>query len=69
VDLLWPRQRLIAEGDGRAFHDHAVAFERDRLRDRALQLSGYRVVRFTWAQIEREPDAVVSAIGRLLAIR
>jgi very-short-patch-repair endonuclease len=67
VDFLWPSQRLVVEADGRRFHDDPLAFERDRRRDRALQLAGYRVVRFTHAQIAREPAAVVAAIRRLLA--
>lgn len=67
VDFLWPEDRLVIETDGRSFHDNPVAFERDRFRDRALQLAGYRVVRFTYEQVEREPDAVIVAIRRLLA--
>ena len=67
VDFLWPQQRLIVETDGKRFHDNPFAFERDRKRDRVLQLRGYRVVHFTHAQIEQESDAVVSAIRRLLA--
>lgn len=67
VDFLWPEQRVVVETDGRSAHDNPLAFERDRKRDRGLQLSGYRVVRFTHRQIEQEPDDVVSAIRRLLA--
>jgi very-short-patch-repair endonuclease len=67
VDFLWPEQRLVVEADGERFHDNPVAFERDRMRDRALQLAGFRVVRFTHAQIKSEPDAVVSAIRGLLS--
>lgn len=67
VDFLWPEQRLVVETDGERFHDNPLAFERDRKRDRDLQLRGYRVVRLTHAQVEREPDAAVSAIRRLLA--
>jgi very-short-patch-repair endonuclease len=66
VDFLWPEQRLVVETDGRRFHHNPIAFERDRARDRALQLSGYRVVRFTHAQIDTEPAGVVAAIRRLL---
>jgi very-short-patch-repair endonuclease len=66
VDFLWPRHRLVVETDGRSFHDDPLAFERDRKRDRDLQLNGYRVVRFTHRHIEEEPDAVISAIRRLL---
>jgi hypothetical protein len=66
VDFLWPEQRLVVETDGRRFHDNPVAFERDRHRDRALQLSGYRVVRFTYRQTMEEPDEAIAAIRRLL---
>lgn len=67
VDFLWPDQRLVVEADGKRFHDSPVAFERDRMRDRTLHLAGYRVVRFTHAQIDAEPKAVLSTIRRLLA--
>lgn len=66
VDFLWPDHRLVVESDGKRFHHNPVAFERDRLRDRALQIGGYRVLRFTHRQITTEPDAVTEAIGELL---
>jgi hypothetical protein len=43
VDAVWPRPRMIVELDGFAFHRHRAAFERDRVRDAALQRAGYRV--------------------------
>jgi hypothetical protein len=67
VDFLWQQQRLVVETDGKRFHDNPFAFERDRKRDRVLQLRGHRVVRLTHAQIEKEPDTVISAIRCLLA--
>jgi very-short-patch-repair endonuclease len=66
VDFLWPEHQLVVETDGKRFHDNPIAFERDRRRDRALQLSGYRVVRFTYRQLEDEPGEVIAAIDRLL---
>ncbi|HEX4691573.1 MAG TPA: DUF559 domain-containing protein, partial [Solirubrobacteraceae bacterium] len=51
VDFAWPAQRLIVEVDGFAFHGGPAAFERDRARDAALALTGWRVLRFTWHQI------------------
>jgi very-short-patch-repair endonuclease len=66
VDFLWAEQRLIVETDGERFHDNPLAFERDRRRDRVLQLNGYRVVRFTHRQVEREPDALTATVRRLL---
>lgn len=66
VDFLWQRQRFVVETDGRRTHDNAAAFERDRLRDRVLQLGGYRVSYFTYRQVEAEPDSIVRAMRRLL---
>lgn len=66
VDFLWRKQRFVVETDGRRTHDNAAAFERDRLRDRILQLGGYRVAHFTYRQVAAEPDSVVAATRRLL---
>jgi very-short-patch-repair endonuclease len=66
LDLFWPEQRLVVEGDGRATHETPVAFERDRRRDRDLTIAGYRVIRVTWKQLEREPNEIVTAIARAL---
>jgi predicted transcriptional regulator of viral defense system len=64
VDALWPRQRLIVELDGFAFHRHHAAFERDRARDSALQAAGYRVVRLTHRRLQaEEPRSPTSCAG------
>jgi len=68
VDCLWPEQRVVVEADGRKFHDNPAAFERDRRRDRNLQVAGYRVLRITWAQVDQEPEATLTAIRRLLGL-
>jgi len=67
VDLLWPRARLVVEVDGYAFHSTRQAFERDRARDAALQLAGYRVIRVTWRQVVDEPHAVVATLAAALS--
>jgi very-short-patch-repair endonuclease len=66
VDFLWPARRLVVETDGAATHLTPAAFEVDRRRDAALQLAGFRVVRFTWRQVTEEPGAI-SATLRALA--
>lgn len=68
VDLLWPEQKLIVEVDGHRFHGGRRAFEEDRERDQRLTLAGYRVVRFTWRQITREPEMVGRRIAELLGL-
>ena len=62
VDFHWPPQRLIVETDGRATHDTAFAFERDRARDLDLHLAGWQVVRLTWSQVTLEPDRVTAML-------
>ena len=66
VDFLWPQRRLIVEADSRKHHATRAAFEADRARDAELTVAGYRVVRFTYRQIERDPAAVAATIDRLL---
>ena len=66
VDLLWPAQRLVVEADGWRFHGGRRSFERDRRRDQALGAAGYRVIRITWRQLEREPLGVVARIAQAL---
>jgi hypothetical protein len=66
VDFCWPERKLVVEVDGHRFHGNRGAFERDRERDQRLTLVGYRVVRFTWRQITREPEKVERRITELL---
>ena len=67
VDFLWRDQRLVVETDGAATHLTPTAFEKDRHRDAALAVAGYRVVRFTWRRVVFEPDWVARTLEALLA--
>jgi hypothetical protein len=70
VDALWSKQRLIVELDSYEFHGKTrAAFERDRARDAALLLAGYRVVRVTWRRLERKPEQVAGELRALLHAR
>jgi hypothetical protein len=68
LDATWPEQRLVVECDGFAVHGTREAFERDRAKDRALQVAGWRVVRLTWRQITDDPDIVAAHVKALLAL-
>lgn len=68
VDAVWPSARVVVELDGFRFHRTRAAFERDRVRDAALQLAGYRVLRVTHRRLEKEPVAVAEAVRSLLAV-
>jgi hypothetical protein len=67
VDFLWPEQRFVVEADSRDFHGTAMAFERDRWRDRELMRAGYSVLRVTHHEAEHEAEAVVETVASRLA--
>lgn len=69
ADFLWRAARLVAEVDGRDVHATRRAFERDRSRDQRLAVLGWRVVRFTWRQVTREPAAVARTLHALVGAR
>jgi very-short-patch-repair endonuclease len=69
VDFLWRAERLVVETDGWGSHRTRQAFENDRRRDRRLLLAGWNVVRFTWRDVEREPDEVTAVLAALREAR
>lgn len=66
VDLAYPEHKLIIEADSRRWHLLMAAFETDRLRDNAAQLAGWRILRFTWAEITESPERVVATVLRAI---
>lgn len=69
ADVLFAAALLVIEFDGRRAHTDRSAFVRDRRRQNALQRAGYLVLRYTWADLEERPDAVVREIRDVLAGR
>jgi very-short-patch-repair endonuclease len=68
VDAVWRGARLIVELDGRRTHGTAAAFERDRERDRRLQVADWRVIRITYRQMVEAARPVIADVRRLLAL-
>ncbi|HEX3173451.1 MAG TPA: DUF559 domain-containing protein [Solirubrobacterales bacterium] len=66
VDAFWPREGVIVELDGYAFHSHRAAFESDRTKDTRRQVAGYKSIRVTDRRLEREPDVLAEEIRSLL---
>jgi REase_MTES_1575 len=66
VDVVWRDQRVAVELDSRTFHMTAAAFETDRERDRKLQAAGWRAVRITSRQLERDAGRVRDDLWKLL---
>ena len=67
VDCLWRAERIVVELDGRQAHGTCTAFERDRRRDRALSVAGWRPVRVTWRQLHAEAQELEHDLRTLLA--
>jgi len=68
LDAAWTESRLAVELDGYGTHSDRAAFERDRERDRRLQVAGWRVVRVTWHQLHDEPALVAAHLRVLLRV-
>jgi very-short-patch-repair endonuclease len=62
VDFLWRKQRLVVETDGWRYHRGSFASADDEARDRQLRRWGYRVLRFTYDQVTRDPHSVAAAV-------
>src|SRR5215210_1884025 len=65
-DFTWRTHKLIVELDGYETHATREAFERDRARDRALQIAGWRVLRITWRQLRDDAPTIAAEIKQLL---
>jgi very-short-patch-repair endonuclease len=66
VDALWREERVVVELDGAAAHGGWAAIKRDRERELALRMMGFRMVRYTWDQVTAGPDRVLSDLRQLL---
>ena len=65
VDFLW-REAAGGRDRRRGKSPHSLRLEEDRARDVRLALLGYEVIRFTYRQVEDDPDAVAGAVRTLL---
>lgn len=58
LDRAWPEVKLAVELDGARFHTNPEDRRRDLARDAALAVAGWVVLRFTYADVLRDPDGV-----------
>ena len=63
VDAYWPARRLAVELDSRRHHLTPRAFEQDRRRDADLHRHGIATLRFTYAQVTRDPGWVARTLA------
>jgi hypothetical protein len=69
IDLLYRDARLAIELDGGTPHGTPAAVDRDRRKDAHLRSRGYEVLRYSYWQIDEEPEAVVAEVARKLEER
>ena len=65
-DVLWRRQRVVVEADGRDPHLAPLTFASDRRRDRRLRVEGWEPVRVTTVDLSDRPDELDTDLRALL---
>jgi len=61
VDFLYPSKKLVIELDG-GHHNQKVINEKDKERQRKLEVKGYKVLRFWNNEIDNNLEGVVEKI-------
>jgi very-short-patch-repair endonuclease len=69
LDAYWPAERFAVELDTYDHHGSPAAFEADRLRQEDLKLAEIEMTRITGTRLDREPEAVIARLRRLLSQR
>jgi very-short-patch-repair endonuclease len=67
IDVAFPKQKVAIEVDGLAFHSEAEDFQADRVRQNAIALLGWQVLRFTWLDLTAYPERVLAEIKRAIS--
>jgi very-short-patch-repair endonuclease len=65
-DFAWPQHKVVVETDSWLAHGTPYAFQADRSQTNALQLAGWLVLRFTWADLTRRSRATAAAVSQAL---
>ena len=68
IDVAFPKARLAIEVDGFRYHSGDERFQRDRTKQNALTSTGWRVLRFTWADLSDRPGYVIEQIRHMLLL-
>jgi very-short-patch-repair endonuclease len=67
VDFAFVGPKVAIEVDGLAFHSDADDFHGDRVRQNAIALAGWQVLRFTWIDLTEYPDRVIATIRHAIS--
>jgi very-short-patch-repair endonuclease len=69
IDFGWPEWRIAGEVDGWGKYDMLEQFNKQTDRDAYLQVRGWLVLHFTWRDVTRRPQAVVTRLREALTSR
>ncbi|MDZ4234886.1 MAG: DUF559 domain-containing protein, partial [Dietzia sp.] len=69
VDVGFPDAKVAIEVDGFAFHSGVEEFQIDRLRQNAIVLLQWQVLRFTWLDLTEYPQRVIAMIRAAISAR
>ncbi len=69
VDFGFEACKVALETDGLAFHSTADDFQNDRVRQNAITLAGWLVLRFTWLDLTEYPERVIAEIRYAISAR
>lgn len=69
VDYVFEASKVAIEIDGLAFHSDPDDFQRDRVKQNALALAGWQVLRFTWLDLTEYPERVIAEVNRATSAR
>lgn len=62
VDVAFPGARVACEIDGLAFHSDSDDFHNDRVRQNAIAIARWQVLRFTWLDLTEYPERVIAIV-------
>lgn len=66
IDLADTGRKIAIELDGHAYHSSKERFESDRVRQRELEVLGWRFIRFAGAEVNRDPQKCVIEAEKLV---
>jgi very-short-patch-repair endonuclease len=66
VDAVWDDRKVVIELDGHRNHRTRAQLNRDHQRDLELRAAGFKVARYTEAQLRDHPEQVAEDVIRLL---
>jgi Transcriptional regulator, AbiEi antitoxin len=66
VDCRWPAHRLTAELDSYRYHHTRHAWEQDRQREREARARGDEFRRYTWHDVDADPESMLTDLRHLL---